>query len=33
MKVKKDEFALNYGDSHGGKELSAEEIKALKKRV
>jgi len=31
MKVKKDEFALNYGDSHGGKELSAEEIKALKK--
>ena len=32
MKVKKDEFALNYGGSHGGdKELSAEEIKALKR--
>ena len=32
MKMKKDEFALNYGGSHGQeKELSAEEVKALKR--
>ena len=31
MKLKKDDFALNYTNSHGGERLSDEELKAIKR--
>ena len=31
MKLKKDDFALNYSNSHGGERLSDEELKAIKR--
>ena len=31
MKIKKDDFALNYTNSHGGERLSDEELKTIKR--
>ena len=32
MKIKKDDFALNYTNSHGGERLSDEELKTIKSK-